>query len=80
MNMRSGAAYAAPCIFLGEKRENPLTFPKLLYIVYSPSFDGSKQRVNRRAAVTTEEGYFTDEWRRINVQRVDSPAGSLHGV
>ena len=40
MNTRQWAGDAVRCIFLGEKRENALTFPALLYIVYSPSFDG----------------------------------------
>ena len=40
MNTQQWTVQTARCIFLGEKWENPLTFPALLYIVYSPSFDG----------------------------------------
>ena len=79
LNYLRGQSFTVENVRLGEKRKNPLTFPALLYIVYSPSFDRN-ERVNRRAAAASKGGYFTDEWRRINVQRVDSPAGSLHGV
>ena len=40
MNVQQWTVQTVHCIFLGKKRENPLTFPTLLYIVYSPSFDG----------------------------------------
>ena len=57
-----------------------LTFPPFFYIVDLPNFDETDGAVPAPARTEKSGGKLPDERGRINVQRVNSPAGSLHGV